>query len=52
MLVQIFPKIDEMSLLLSINPVDVAAIAESWLHEDIDIDNLLYISGFNLVRKR
>lgn len=38
------PKIDDSFLLLSINPVDVAAITESWLHKDME-DNLLYING-------
>ena len=43
-------KIDDLTALLSANPVDFVAITESWLHKDIE-DSLLHINGFNLFRK-
>ena len=32
----LFPKLDELTALLAMSPVDLVAITESWLHEDID----------------
>ena len=46
----IFPKHDELSALLSVNPVNLVAITESWLHDEID-DSLLAIHGFIFFRK-
>ena len=46
----LLPKIDDLTALLSANPVDLVAITESWLHKDIE-DSLLHIKGFNLFRK-
>lgn len=45
----LFPKLDELTALLAMSPVDLVAITESWLHEDID--SLLSISGFNFFCK-
>ena len=45
----LLPKIDELTSLLSTNPVDLVAITESWLHNDVQ-DSLLHINGFNLFR--
>mgnify|MGYP001792690292 CR=1 FL=1 len=46
----LFPKMDELTVLLPNNPVDLAAFTESWLHDGID-DRLLSINGFNCFRK-
>lgn len=46
----LFPKLDELTALLATSPVDLVAITESWLRNDID-DSLLSISAFNLFRK-
>ena len=46
----LLPKVDELALLLSQNPVNVLAVTESWLNDDID-DDLVSISGYNLFRK-
>lgn len=45
----LLPKIDELTALLSVNPVDLVAITEPWLNNDIQ-DSLLHINGFNLFR--
>ena len=44
------PKMDELSLLLNMHPLDVVAITESWLTNDI-IDELVKIDGYNTFRK-
>ena len=46
----LFPKVDELTALLSTNHTDLVAITESWLNNDID-NSLLSINGFNLFRK-
>jgi hypothetical protein len=46
----IFPKLDELSAILATTPVDVVAITESWLYDQID-DSLVSIDGFNIFRK-
>ena len=46
----LFPKIDELSLLLNTYPLDVVAIIESWLTDDI-IDELVLIDGYKTFRK-
>ena len=43
-------KLDELTALLSTYPVDLIAITEAWLHEEID-DSLLLVNGFNIFRK-
>ena len=45
----LFPKLDDLTALLSRKPVDIIAITESWLHKHID--SLLSINGYNLFRK-
>ena len=42
----LLPKIDDLTALLSANPVDLVAITESWLHKDIE-DSLLHILIWN-----
>ena len=46
----LFPKMDELSLLLNMYPLDVVAITESWLTDDI-IDELVLIDGYKTFRK-
>ncbi len=46
----LLPKLDELTALLRVKPVDIIAITESWLHDHID-SNLLSIEGYNLLRK-
>ena len=43
-------KLDELTGSLSINPVDMVAVTETWFSEDID-DSLASIRGYNLFRK-
>ena len=45
----LLPKIDELTALLSTNPVDLVAITESWLKSDIE-NSLICIPGFNSFR--
>jgi hypothetical protein len=45
----LLPKIDELSAFASSTPMDIIAITESWLNEDID-NNILSINGFNIHR--
>lgn len=46
----LLPKLDERNALLSLKPVDVIAVTESWLHEYMN-SNLLSVTGYNLSRK-
>ena len=46
----LLPKFDELSASLSINPVDIMAITETWFNEDIE-DDLVSIYSYNLFRK-
>ena len=41
---------DELSLLLNTQPLEVAAITESWLTNDV-IDEFVLIDGYNTFRK-
>ena len=45
----LLPKIDELCAFVSSTPIDIIAITESWLNEDID-NNILSINGFNIHR--
>ena len=45
----LFPKLDELTALLVTNPVDIAAVTETWLHKDIN-DNLVSINGYSIHR--
>ena len=45
----LLPKIDELSAFVSSTPIDIIAITESWLNEDIDSD-ILSIDNFNIHR--
>ena len=45
----LLPKIDELTALLSTNPIDLVAITESWLKSDIG-NSLICIPGFNSFR--
>ena len=40
----LLPKFDELSASLSINPVDIMAVTETWFNEDIE-DDLVSIDG-------
>jgi hypothetical protein len=42
----LFPKLDELDLLLQHTAADLVAISETWLHEGID-DNFLQIPKYN-----
>jgi hypothetical protein len=46
----LLPKLDELTASLSINPVDMVAVTETWFNEDID-DSLASIHDYNLFRK-
>jgi len=46
----LFPKLDELSALLSTIQIDLVAVTESWFRNDMD-DSLLTISGYNIFRK-
>lgn len=46
----LLPKVDELAAYLSVNTVNLVAVTETWLNEDID-DNLVSISGYNIFRK-
>ena len=46
----LLPKMDELSLLLNMHPLEVVAITESWLTNEI-IDELVLINGYNTFRK-
>ena len=45
----LLPKIDELCAFVSSTPIDIIAITESWLNEDID-NNILSINAFNIHR--
>ena len=45
----LLPKIDELCAFVSSTPIDILAITESWLNEDID-NHILSINGFNIYR--
>ena len=45
----LLPKIDELCAFVSSTPIDIIAITESWLNEDID-NNILSVNGFNIHR--
>ena len=44
------PKIEHLRILLTEHKIDVFAISETWLHDDID-DSEMFIAGYTLVRK-
>ena len=46
----LLPKMDELSLLLNTHPLEVVAITESWLTNDI-IDEMVLIDEYNTFRK-
>lgn len=46
----ILPKVDELIANLSVNTVNLVAVTETWLNDDIE-DNLVSITGYNIFRK-
>ena len=46
----LLPKIDELTAFISTQPVDIVAVTESWLHNDIE-NRLELLNGYNLFRK-
>jgi hypothetical protein len=43
----LLPKVDELIANLSINTVNLVAVTETWLNDDIE-DNLVSIRGYNI----
>ena len=43
-------KLDELSVLLVENSVDIAVITETWLHADI-LDDVIHIPGYMFYRR-
>ena len=46
----LLPKVDELIANLSVNTVNLVAVTETWLNDDIE-DNLVSISGYNIFRR-
>ena len=46
----LLPKIDELTALITTQPVDIVAVTEYWLHNDIE-NRLVLLNGYNLFRK-
>ena len=45
----LLPKIDELSLLLSIHPIEFIAVTETWLKDTVP-EQLIYINNYNIFR--
>ena len=45
----LLPKIDELSLLLSIHPIEFIAVTETWLNDTVP-EQLIYINNYNIFR--
>ncbi len=43
----LLPKVDELIANLSVNTVNLVAVTETWLNDDIE-DNLVSIRGYNI----
>ncbi len=46
----LLPKVDELIANLSVNTVNLVAVTETWLNDDIE-DNLVSIRGYNIFRR-
>jgi hypothetical protein len=46
----LLPKVDELIANLSVNTVNLVAVTETWLNDDIE-DNLVSISGYNIFQR-
>ena len=46
----LLPKVDELIANLSVHTVNLVAVTETWLNDDIE-DNLVSISGYNIFRR-
>ena len=46
----LLPKVDELIANLSVNSVNLVAVTETWLNDDIE-DNLVSIRGYNIFRR-
>ena len=46
----LLPKVDELIANLSVNTINLVAVTETWLNDDIE-DNLVSIRGYNIFRR-